>query len=142
VFAAYRRAATVEPLVALGIETIELDVTIPESIATAKEQLSTLTGGKLDILVNNAGQGSPRPCTDLEVDTTVKGIFDVNVFGVMRVVQAFVPLLIEAEGTIVNIGSIAPIVPLVFGGAYNASKAALHAYADCLRIELKPFKYV
>jgi 1-acylglycerone phosphate reductase len=117
-------------------------VTIPNSVAAAKEKLSALTGRRLDILINNAGQGSPRPCTDLEIETTVKGIFDVNIFGVMRVVQAFVPLLIEAEGMIVNIGSIAPVIPLVFGGAYNASKAALHAYADCLRMELKPFKYV
>lgn len=138
-FAAYRRASTVAALAALGIETIELDVTIAESIAAAKALVAGMTGGRLDVLVNNAGQGSPRPCTDLEVDSTVKAIFDVNVFGVMRVVQAFAPLLIEAEGTVVNIGSVAPIIPLVFGAAYNASKAALHAYADCLRMELKPF---
>lgn len=59
----------------------------------------------------------------------------------MRMVQEFVHLLIAASGTIVNIGSIAAIMPFAFGSAYNASKGALHSYADTLRVELKPFKY-
>lgn len=91
------------------------------------------------MLVNNAGQGAPLPALDLAIESTVKDIYDVNVFGVMRMVQAFAPLLIAAQGTIVNIGSIAPLVPLVFGSAYSSSKAAVHAYSDCLRIEMKPF---
>lgn len=116
-------------------------MTSPLSIAAAHATISALTNGKLSVLVNNAGQGTPRPCTDLDVEGVVKETFDVNVFGVMRVVQAFVDLLIaDGAATVVNIGSIAPIIPLVFGGAYNASKAAMHAYADCLRMELKPFK--
>lgn len=82
------------------------------------------------------------PATDLEIDTVVKRIYEINIFAVMRMVQEFVHLLIAAEGTIVNIGSIAAIVPLAFGAAYNSSKAALHSYGNTLRIELKPFKYV
>ena len=57
----------------------------------------------------------------------------------MRICKAFAPLLIEAKGTIVQIGSIAGIMPYVFGSAYNASKAALHAYSNTLRLELAPF---
>ena len=53
--------------------------------------------------------------------------------------QAFAPLLIEAKGTIVQIGSLAAIMPYVFGSVYNASKAALHQYSNTLRVELKPF---
>ena len=139
-FAGARRLETVAPLRAqLGIESTYLDVTDVASIAAAAAEISTLTGGTLDVLVNNAGLSVPRAALDLDIEGTVKYIFDVNVFGVMRTVQAFSPLLIEAQGTVVNIGSIAPIVTLVFGAAYNASKAALHAYADCLRIEMKPF---
>lgn len=69
----------------------------------------------------------------------VHATFDTNVYGVMRMCQAFAPLLIEAKGTIVQIGSLAGVMPYVFGSAYNASKAALHAYSDTLRVELSPF---
>ena len=57
----------------------------------------------------------------------------------MRMCQTFAPLLIEAKGTIVQIGSIAGIMPFVFGSTYNATKAALHAYSNTLRVELAPF---
>lgn len=53
--------------------------------------------------------------------------------------QAFAPLLIEAKGTIVQIGSLAAVLPYVFGSTYNATKAALHAYSNTLRVELAPF---
>jgi 1-acylglycerone phosphate reductase len=53
--------------------------------------------------------------------------------------QTFAPLLIAAKGTIVQIGSVAGIMPYVFGAAYNASKAALHQYSNTLRVELAPF---
>ena len=66
-------------------------------------------------------------------------MLDTNVLGPMRMVQTFLPLLIAAKGRIVNIGSIAPVVTLPFSSAYNASKAALHAYGDTVRVELAPF---
>jgi 1-acylglycerone phosphate reductase len=47
-------------------------------------------------------------------------------------------MLVKAKGTVVNIGSVAPIVPMVFSSAYNASKAALHAYGDSLAMEMRP----
>lgn len=141
VFAAARRPDTVAPLVSLGIESVTLDVTSDESISSAVAHVSELTDGKLDMLVNNAGAAVHVPALDLDIDGAVKNMFEVNVFGVMRMVKAFSGMLIKAEGCIVNIGSIAPIVPLVFSSAYNATKAALHAYGDCLRIELAPFKY-
>ena len=81
------------------------------------------------------------PATDLEIDTIVKEMFEVNVYGAMRMVQEFVHLLIATEGTIVNIGSVAAYVPYVYGSAYNATKGALHSYGDTLRVEMKPFKY-
>ena len=78
------------------------------------------------------------PALDVKLDEAKK-IFDVNVFAVMRLCQVFSPLLIKAYGTIVMIGSLAGVMPYVFGSVYNASKAALHAYANTLRVELAPF---
>jgi 1-acylglycerone phosphate reductase len=69
----------------------------------------------------------------------VEETFATNLFGVMRMCQSFAPLLIAAKGTIIQIGSIAAIMPYVFGSVYNASKAALHQYSNTLRVELKPF---
>lgn len=57
----------------------------------------------------------------------------------MRMCQKFAPLLMNAKGTIVQIGSLAGIIPYVFGSVYNSSKAALHSYSNTLRVELKPF---
>ncbi|KAL9580904.1 MAG: hypothetical protein Q9212_004208 [Teloschistes hypoglaucus] len=70
-----------------------------------------------------------------EIQTT----FSTNVFAVMNICATFSPLLIRSRGTIVQIGSIAGMIPYVFGSVYNASKAALHAYSDTLRVELAPF---
>lgn len=80
------------------------------------------------------------PALDLNFDE-VESLFRTNVFGVMRMCQAFAPLLIaRGEGAqIVQIGSVAGIMPYVFGSPYNASKAALHAYSNTLRLELAPF---
>lgn len=68
----------------------------------------------------------------------VRATFETNLFSVIRLVQLFSPLLIQAHGTIVMIGSVAGVVPYVFGGVYNASKAALHAYSNTLRVEMEP----
>ena len=68
----------------------------------------------------------------------VQELFDTNVFSVMKLCQIFAPMLIEAKGTIVQTGSLAGVMPYVFASAYAASKAALHAYSDTLRVELAP----
>jgi 1-acylglycerone phosphate reductase len=65
-------------------------------------------------------------------------LFQANVFSVMHMCKAFTPLLIEAKGTIVQTGSLAALMPYVWGGPYCASKAALHAYSNTLRVELAP----
>ena len=65
-------------------------------------------------------------------------LFQANVFSVMQMCKEFTPLLIAAKGTIVQTGSLAGIMPYVWGSAYNASKAALHAYSNTLRVELAP----
>ncbi|KAG0642211.1 hypothetical protein HOY80DRAFT_1037713 [Tuber brumale] len=140
VFATARDLTTVQELSdKYSIETLYLDVTSTESVRAAAEEISRRAGGKLDVLVNNAGLGVVTPATDLLIETVVKSMFEINVFGVMRMVQEFSGLLIAAEGTIVNIGSVAAVIPYVFGSAYNATKGALHSYSDTLRVEMKPF---
>jgi len=140
VFATARDLTTVQELSEkYSIETLYLDVTSTESVRAAAEEMSRRAGGKLDVLVNNAGLGVVTPATDLLIETVVKSMFEINVFGVMRMVQEFSGLMIAAEGTIVNIGSVAAVIPYVFGSAYNATKGALHSYSDTLRVEMKPF---
>jgi 1-acylglycerone phosphate reductase len=68
----------------------------------------------------------------------VRRMFDTNFFGRQAVTQAFLPMLLESKGTIVNIGSIAGVYPGVWQGMYSASCAAVHQWSDVLRIELEP----
>ena len=138
VFATARNEKAVTDLKALGIEALQLEVTSPESIAEVKRHISDQTNGSLDYLVNNAGRNYTVPALDVDF-REVQATFETNIFSVMRMCQAFAPLLIQAKGTIVQIGSVAGEIPYVFGSAYNASKAALHAYSDTLRLELAPF---
>lgn len=75
-----------------------------------------------------------------EVDmASVRQTFEVNFFSIVHITQTFLPLLISAKGLVLNIGSVAGIVPYVFGSIYNASKAALHSYSSTLRLELAPY---
>src|SRR6187402_67048 len=78
------------------------------------------------------------PLLDAEKSVAQK-MFDVNVFGLVTVTQAFAPLLIASKGTIINIGSILGHMPMPWGGYYNASKAAVHSLSDQMRIELSPW---
>lgn len=139
VFATARHKKALGVLKSLdGIEALPLEVTSPESISQLKDYISKRTGGSLDYLVNNAGRNYTIPALDLDF-SEVEDCFNTNVISVMRMCQAFGPLLIQAKGTIVNIGSAAANLPYVFGSVYNASKAAMHSYTDTLRVELAPF---
>lgn len=138
VFAGARRLEQMEDLAQLGIRTFRMDVTNDESVKDVYEQVSKLAGGKLDFLFNNAGTSCTFPAMDLDVKDA-ENCYAVNVFGVVRVTKVFMPMLIEAKGTIVQTGSIAGVIPFPFASIYSSSKAALHSYSDVLRLELKPF---
>lgn len=142
VFCAVRRPATAAALLKPGMTTVQMDVTSTESVTAAAAQVSEIAGGRLDVLVNNAGIATHRPALDLDIDGVASDTLNINVLGPMRAVKAFADMLIEAKGCVVNIGSIAPIMPLGYSSIYNASKAALHAYSEALRMELKPFGYI
>ncbi|KAJ3555510.1 hypothetical protein NM688_g2540 [Phlebia brevispora] len=139
VFATSRTLSSMEQLRVAGIDTFELDVTKTESIVAARERVEGATGGKLDILVNNAGQSYPYATSDASMDK-VRALFDVNFFGALEMVQAFLPLLlVSSDARIVQIGSLSGIMPTPFGVSYNTSKAALQSLSDTLRVELAPF---
>ncbi|KAJ3548354.1 hypothetical protein NM208_g1052 [Fusarium decemcellulare] len=120
-----------------NVTLLTLDVTSSTSITQAMEEVRSKTGGKLDYLVNNAGQSGHAPVLDVDIEHAMK-LFDVNFWGVLRMIQTFAPLLIEAKGTIVNMGSIVGILYTPFGSMYNASKAAGNHFSEVLRLELAP----
>lgn len=89
-----------------NVTLLTLDVTSKDHIQAAVEAVSARTGGKLSYLINNAGRNHFMPLLDDDIDA-VKMIFDINVWGPLAVTQAFSSLLINAQGTLVNITSIA-----------------------------------
>ncbi|KAF7504182.1 hypothetical protein GJ744_002601 [Endocarpon pusillum] len=124
-------------LVSAGMTCFELDVTKEESVQALARNVQKVAGGKLHILVNNAGICYTMTGIDTDVQEVQK-MFNVNVFGPMRMVREFHPFLISARGTIVNIGSVGGIVPYMYGSSYNATKAALHHWGNTLRVEMAP----
>jgi NAD(P)-dependent dehydrogenase (short-subunit alcohol dehydrogenase family) len=135
VFAGVRTEADAERLRGQGVEPVVLDVTDPASIAAAAERLGA---GALHGLVNNAGIAVSMPLEFLPL-AELRRQLEVNLVGQVAVTQAFLPHLREGRGRIVNVGSIAGYSALPFLGAYAASKHALEAVTDTLRIELQPF---
>jgi len=122
------------------LEHVQLDVTITESISAAVGQVFRVTDGRLDFLVNNAGYGYMIPLMDASI-SEVKKNYDVNVFGLLAVTQAFFPLLRSARGLVVNQSSIAGLSAgcQPFIGSYSSSKAAVTALSNTMRIEFAPF---
>jgi len=118
---------------------IRLDVTDPDSIAGAADRVAEREGGAgLAGLVNNAGIAVAGPLEFLPPEE-LRRQFEVNVIGQVAVTQAFLPLLRRDAGRIVFVGSISGLLALPLSGAYAASKHALEAVADALRIELSPW---
>ncbi|RBR19398.1 hypothetical protein FVER53590_29373 [Fusarium verticillioides] len=122
-----------------GITCLPLDVTVEDSVSELKFKIQEITGGYLHILVNCAGIAYTMTAIDTDV-SSVQRMFDVNVFGPMRMVHHFHDMIIDASGTIVNIGSIGGTIPFVYGSSYNASKAALQHWSNTLRVEMAPFR--
>jgi len=123
------------------IEPLALDVTDFEQIRRAAARVSELGGGgeespgRLDALVNNAGIGFGGPLELLHPDDLRKQ-FDVNVLGQVAVMQAMLPALRAARGRIVFMSSVGGRVAMAFTAPYAASKHAIEAFGDALRVEL------
>ena len=138
IIASCRKKEDVKRLIALGIETVLLDVSNPQSIANAFKEVLEKTKGKLDILINNAGFGQAGALEDISFDVMTEQ-FATNVFGLMELTRHAIPVMrLQKQGRIINIGSLLGIISMPFRGAYNASKYAVEGLSDTLRLELKP----
>ena len=116
-----------------GAEEVLLDVTDEHDVAALRERVGELHG-----LVNNAGVALAGPLEVVPIDELRRQL-DVNVVGQVAVTQAVLPALRRGRGRIVLMGSIAGRSALPFLAPYAASKHALEAIADALRVELAPF---
>lgn len=141
VFAGVRRDEDGQALAARASERltpIRLDVTDADSIAAAAAFVGDATSGRLDALVNNAGLSVNGPLELLAV-RQIESLMDVNVVGLMAVTKALLPLLRRSRGRIVNISSGHGLLAIPDKSAYAASKFAVQAISDALRVELMPF---
>jgi NAD(P)-dependent dehydrogenase (short-subunit alcohol dehydrogenase family) len=139
VFASARHRDDIADLTAKGIETLALDVTDSSSVSDGVKSVLGSTG-RIDAVVNNAGYGQYGAIEDVSEDEWRRQ-FEVNVFGAISVLRAVLPAMRRARGgTIVNVSSLAGKVTVPFAGAYCASKHALEAISDALRVELAPWR--
>lgn len=142
VYASARDLDKLKNLSRRGIQTLPLDVDDPGSIDAALERIRDKEG-RLDVLVNNAGFAAMGPLAELP-PAKLRGQFETNVVAPVIMTQRALSLLRRAvsdngSARVVNIGSVSGILTTPFSGAYCASKAAIHAISDALRMELAPF---
>lgn len=136
VFATARRPADVASLIAAGHESFLLDLASSDSIHAAVATVLERTGNRLYALINNGAYGQAGAVEDLS-RAALREQFETNVFGTHELTARLVPIMrAQREGRIVQISSLLGIVCLPYRGAYNASKFALEALSDTLRLEL------
>lgn len=116
------------------VRVVRLDVTKPESVAEAAARIAEETAG-LHAVVNNAGVIVQGPL-ELVPPSELHHQFDVNVYGPVLIVQAFLPLLRKGHGRVINISAATARTAVPFAGPISASKAALESLSDALRGEL------
>jgi len=114
------------------------DITDEVAVAGWAREVRAKTDGGLNLLISNAGILTPGPLEVLPL-SAIRREFDVNVFGALAVVNAFLPALREARGRIVQVSTWTASLPLPFNGPSGASKAAFDAFAAVYRAELKSF---
>jgi len=138
VYAVARRVDRMAALSELGVHTFAMDVTDDASMVAGIDRIID-EQGHIDVLVNNAGYGSYGAVEDVPIDEARRQ-FEVNVFGLARLVQLVTPHMRERKsGRIINISSIGGKFYEPFGAWYHATKFAVEGFSDSLRMELRPF---
>ena len=138
VYAAARRVERMRTLANLGVSVLRMDLTDDDSIAGGVRTLLD-EAGRVDVLVNNAGYGSYGAVETVPMDEARRQ-FEVNVFGLARLVQLVTPTMREqGSGRIINVSSIGGKIYEPLAAWYHATKFAVEGLSDSLRMELAPF---
>src|SRR4051794_2941819 len=119
-----------------GVTFLPLDVTDDASVAIAVGDVLARSG-RIDVLVNNAGFGVAGAAEESSVDQA-RALFETNVFGLMRVTRAVLPVMrAQGSGRIINVSSIVGLIPVPFMALYASSKHALEGYSESLDHEVR-----
>jgi short-subunit dehydrogenase len=138
VYGGARRVEKLKELEQKGVNTFSLDVTDEISVSNFVGKVLE-NEGRIDVLINNAGYGEYGSVEDVEIENAKKQI-DVNLFGLARMIKLVLPVMRKQQsGKIVNISSIGGKMATPMGGWYHASKFAVEALSDSLRMEVKQF---
>lgn len=138
VYATARNLVSIEDLASQDIQTRALDVTDEDSMATTVKEIEA-EHGAIDVLVNNAGYEIVGPVEEVPIDE-VRGLFETNVFGMIRLTQLVLPAMRQRRsGRIVNVASIYGRIAVPGGAFYGASKHAVEAFSEALRLEVEPY---
>jgi NAD(P)-dependent dehydrogenase (short-subunit alcohol dehydrogenase family) len=122
-----------------GIRMLALDVTSDTSVRTCVDAFLKDNAGRIDVLINNAGYLQSGAIEEVSV-AQAHAQFETNYFGILRVVQAVLPVMrAQRSGLIAATSSLAGLIPFPFWGQYNASKFAVEGLMETLRHEMKPF---
>lgn len=137
VIASARQQADVDRLKGEGFDSVKLNLSDSNSIDRGLREALDLTGGRLFGLINNGAYGQPGAVEDLS-RAVLKAQFETNLFGTHELTCLVLPIMREqGEGRIIQISSVLGLVCLNYRGAYNASKYALEALSDTMRLELR-----
>ena len=138
VFPTARNRTDLDLLRGEGFQPVELDLSDPDSVEYAAKEVLELSQGVLGAVVNNAGYGQPGALEDLS-RSAMRKQFEANVFGTLDFTNRFIPVFrAQKSGRIVLVSSVVGRVVIPFMGAYCASKFAVEAIGDSLRMELGP----
>ena len=136
VFASCRKQADCDRLAGEGLETVRLDYTDTDSIATALDEVVAATGGRLDAVFNNGAYAHPGAIEDVATEH-LRRLVETNFIGWYDLTRRVIPVMrAQGAGRIVNNSSILGLVAMRFTGAYVSSKFALEGWTDALRLEL------
>lgn len=136
VFAACRKQADCDRLIADGFESPLLDYQDAATISAAVKQVLEATGGTLDVLFNNGAYAIPAPVEDVPTEA-MRAIFEANFIGWHDLTRRIIPVMREqGHGRIVQCSSVLGLVSMKWRGAYVATKFALEGLSDALRLEM------